>query len=298
MVLTHFSNFCGLEPFTSTSTICERDLCHKQGLYNIFIWFKEWNDKEQRLTYPSEHLTTFVGMSVTALETFMEYSRYKGLSKQASAYICQNVPYEWLTCTTHKRDIKELIIIGVVRVSVPWWCKRINRKYYEQKKDIRNESCFTRTGILKLHNEHVYADENPHSTTVRHYYNESTLSENSTFLTAARFHRNQCRALTLANFEIDLLGFEDDLKSHVLSYLNLRKSRVHTSDRSNFLICYSLGHSEQEYIYLTVLRDRGVNWGAGWGKKLTRYDTTQHDTTRHDTTRPALFVNKLKRRFS
>ncbi|KAL1516526.1 hypothetical protein ABEB36_000433 [Hypothenemus hampei] len=64
--------------------ICKINLCLEQGLHNTFIWYKECNYEVQRFTYPSENLTTFVGMSVTALETFMEgYRGQKGLSQQA-----------------------------------------------------------------------------------------------------------------------------------------------------------------------------------------------------------------------
>lgn len=35
-----------------------------------------------------------------------------------------------------------------------------------------DEACFTRSGITNLHNEHVYADENPHATKVTHYQHE------------------------------------------------------------------------------------------------------------------------------
>lgn len=35
-----------------------------------------------------------------------------------------------------------------------------------------DESCFTRRGVTNLHNEHVYADENPHAIKERHYQRE------------------------------------------------------------------------------------------------------------------------------
>lgn len=35
-----------------------------------------------------------------------------------------------------------------------------------------DEACFTRSGVTNLHNEHVYADENPHATKVTHYQHE------------------------------------------------------------------------------------------------------------------------------
>ncbi|KAF2904966.1 hypothetical protein ILUMI_01209 [Ignelater luminosus] len=39
-----------------------------------------------------------------------------------------------------------------------------------------DEACFTRKGVTNLHNEHVYAEENPHATRATHYRHEFSVN--------------------------------------------------------------------------------------------------------------------------
>jgi hypothetical protein len=51
---------------------CKKCLTSQEMLStNVFIYFKEYGDTEQTLTYPSEKLVETVGTSVTLLETMM-----------------------------------------------------------------------------------------------------------------------------------------------------------------------------------------------------------------------------------
>lgn len=50
--------------------------------------------------------------------------------------------------------------------------ERIQNNDFHKQILFTDEACFTRRGMTNLHNEHVYADENPHATKTTHYQHE------------------------------------------------------------------------------------------------------------------------------
>jgi hypothetical protein len=64
---------------------------------NVFIYFKEYSDAEQSLTYPSEKLVETVGTSVTLLETMMAMVAHLNSEEQHIKTAIKNrVDFEWI----------------------------------------------------------------------------------------------------------------------------------------------------------------------------------------------------------
>jgi hypothetical protein len=97
---------------------------------NVFIYFKEYSDTEQCLTYPSEKLVETVGAAVTIMESMMaEVAHLKSLEQRITAAIKNNVDLEWIRCTgcsLHHQRIIDGIVRAVTRMYIPWWCRRRN----------------------------------------------------------------------------------------------------------------------------------------------------------------------------
>ena len=87
----------------------ECDMCHDlltaepDQPHNMFITFKEWSEKQQKLSYPSDSLVTYVCAAVTALENFLPaFGGKTGVTKDTIQQIIQTVPSAWFTCDQHK----------------------------------------------------------------------------------------------------------------------------------------------------------------------------------------------------
>jgi len=98
---------------------------------NAFIYFKEYKDNEQSLTYPSERLVETVSASVTLLEGMMaEVAHTYSVEEKITAAIKTTVDFRWIQssgCLLHHQEIVDGIARSVTRISIPWWCKRRNR---------------------------------------------------------------------------------------------------------------------------------------------------------------------------
>jgi len=105
---------------------------------NDFIYFKEYKDDEQSLTYPSERLVETVSSSVTVLEGMMaEAAHTYSVEEKTTAAIKNTVDFGWIQssgCSLHHQEIVDGIAQGVTRISVPWWCKRRNRSLVEESR--------------------------------------------------------------------------------------------------------------------------------------------------------------------
>jgi hypothetical protein len=74
---------------------------------NVFIYFKEYSDTEQSLTYPSEKLVETVGTSVTVLENMMpEVAHLDSVEQCITAAINNSIDFGWIkstSCSHHDR---------------------------------------------------------------------------------------------------------------------------------------------------------------------------------------------------
>jgi hypothetical protein len=66
----------------------------------VFIYFKEYSDTEQSLTYPSEKLAETVGTAVTLMESMMaEVAHLNAVEQHITAAIKNSIDCEWIRCT-------------------------------------------------------------------------------------------------------------------------------------------------------------------------------------------------------
>jgi len=102
---------------------------------NAFIYFKEYKDDEQSLTYPSLRLVETVRASVTVLESMMaEVPNTYSVEEKIRAAIKNNVDFGWIQssgCSLHHQEVDDGITQSVTRISIPWWWRRKNRSVRE-----------------------------------------------------------------------------------------------------------------------------------------------------------------------
>jgi hypothetical protein len=101
---------------------------------NAFIYFKEYRDDKQSLTYPSERLVETVSASVTVLEGMMAEVAHTYSVEEITSAIKKTVDFGWIWssgCSLHHQEIVDGIAQSVTRISIPWWCKRTNRSLME-----------------------------------------------------------------------------------------------------------------------------------------------------------------------
>jgi len=76
---------------------------------NAFIYFKEYKDDEQSLTYPSERLVETVSASVTLLDGMMaEVAHTYSVEEKITAAIKNTVDFGWIQssgCLLHHQEI-------------------------------------------------------------------------------------------------------------------------------------------------------------------------------------------------
>jgi hypothetical protein len=105
---------------------------------NVFIYFKEYEDGRQSLTYPSEKLVETVDASLRLLESMMaNVAHMVSVEEQVTVNIKQTIYFGWIEssgCSLHSQRIVDGIVRGVTRIGIPWWCKRTNRSMSEASK--------------------------------------------------------------------------------------------------------------------------------------------------------------------
>jgi hypothetical protein len=93
---------------------------------NGFIYFKEYRDDKQCLTYPSERLVETVSASVTVLDGMTaEVAHTYSVEEKITAA----VDFGWIQssgCLLHQHEIVDGVARSVTRISIPWWCKQRN----------------------------------------------------------------------------------------------------------------------------------------------------------------------------
>jgi hypothetical protein len=91
---------------------------------NVFIYFKEYSDTEQFLTYPSEKLVETVAAAVTIMESMMaEVAHLNSVGQHITAAIKNSIDFEWIRCTgcsLHQQQIMDDIVRGLTRIYIPW----------------------------------------------------------------------------------------------------------------------------------------------------------------------------------
>ncbi|KAJ9574413.1 hypothetical protein L9F63_025944 [Diploptera punctata] len=99
---------------------------------NAFILFKDRSSSTDRaLTYPSEKLVRTVGIVVSLIESILDTEAHKeGIEARIILSVMNSVDFAWLTdgCLVHHQDLKNGIVKSTVRITIPWWCKKQNRK--------------------------------------------------------------------------------------------------------------------------------------------------------------------------
>jgi hypothetical protein len=102
---------------------------------NAFVYFKEYSDTKQSLTYPSEKLVETLGTCITLLENMMaEVAHLSSVEQRVTAAIKKSVDFDWIRstgCSLHYQGLVDGIVSGVTRISIPWWRKRKNRSVIE-----------------------------------------------------------------------------------------------------------------------------------------------------------------------
>ena len=98
---------------------------------NAFIYFKEYKDDKQSLTYHSGRLVETVSSSVTMLEGMMaEVAHAYSVEEKITAATKNTVDFGWIRSSAsslHHQEIVDCIARSVTRISIPWWCKQRNR---------------------------------------------------------------------------------------------------------------------------------------------------------------------------
>jgi hypothetical protein len=119
--------------------VCRAGLTSKELTpTNVIIYFKEYRDDKQSLTYPSKRLVETVSASVTVLEDMMaEVAHTDSVEEKITAKIKKTVDFGWIQsdcCSLHHQQIVDGIVRSVTRISIPCWCKRTNRSLIESSR--------------------------------------------------------------------------------------------------------------------------------------------------------------------
>jgi hypothetical protein len=94
---------------------------------NAFIYFKEYKDDEQSLTYPSERLVDPVICSVTVLEGMMaEVGHSYSVEEKITVANKNTVDFGWIRSSGCSLPHQE-IVDSITRISILWRCKQRNR---------------------------------------------------------------------------------------------------------------------------------------------------------------------------
>ena len=72
-----------------------------------------------------------VGTTVAVLENVMSLvAHLDSVELYVTDAIKKGVDFDWIrsaSCSFHYQGIEDGIVTGVIRISVPWWCKQKNR---------------------------------------------------------------------------------------------------------------------------------------------------------------------------
>jgi hypothetical protein len=92
----------------------------------VFIYFKEYEEDRQSVTYPSEKLVETVGASISLLEYMIMVAHTGSVEEKVIVAIKETIDFEWIGssgCSLHSQEIVDCIVRGITRIAIPWWCK-------------------------------------------------------------------------------------------------------------------------------------------------------------------------------
>ena len=105
---------------------------------NNFIYFIEYEEDRQFLTYPAKKLVETVSASISLLESNMEKVAHLGSVEEMMRVTSKETfNFGWIGssgCSLHSQKIVDSIVRGVTRIAIPWWCKQTNRSVSEAKR--------------------------------------------------------------------------------------------------------------------------------------------------------------------
>jgi hypothetical protein len=94
---------------------------------NALIYFKEYEENRQSLTYPSEKLVETAGASISLLESKMAKVAHMGsVEEKMRVAIKETIDFGWIGsagCSLHSQKIADGIVRCITRIAIPWWCK-------------------------------------------------------------------------------------------------------------------------------------------------------------------------------
>jgi hypothetical protein len=97
---------------------------------HALIYFKEYKQGKQLLTYPSEVVET-AGASISLLKSKMAKVAHMGSVEEKITVVIKGiVDFGWngsSGCSLHSQKIVYGIVRGTTRIVIPWWCKQTNR---------------------------------------------------------------------------------------------------------------------------------------------------------------------------
>jgi hypothetical protein len=91
---------------------------------NAFIYFKEYEEDKQCLTYPSEKLVETVSASITLLESKMAKVAHMGsVEEKMTIAMKETIDFgriESSGCSLHCQKMVDGIVRGITRIAIPW----------------------------------------------------------------------------------------------------------------------------------------------------------------------------------
>ena len=102
---------------------------------SAFIYFREYEEDKQFLTYPSKKLVETVSASISQLESKMAKVAHMGsVEEKMTVASKKTFNVGWIGssgCLLHSRKIVDVIVRDITRIAIPWWCKQTNRSVSE-----------------------------------------------------------------------------------------------------------------------------------------------------------------------
>jgi hypothetical protein len=89
---------------------------------NAFIFFKEYEEDKQSLTYPSKNLLETVSASLSLLEYMMENCAHMGsVEEKVTVALKETIDFGWIGssgCSLHSQEIVDGIVRGITRIGI------------------------------------------------------------------------------------------------------------------------------------------------------------------------------------
>jgi hypothetical protein len=100
-----------------------------------FIYFKEYEEDKEYLPYSSKKLGETVNAAISTLEPKLAKVAHMGsVEEKMTVAIKETIDFEWIRssgCTLHGHIIVNVVVRGITKTTIPWWCKQTNRSVSE-----------------------------------------------------------------------------------------------------------------------------------------------------------------------